>query len=206
MLRFVAYAAAHSAALLTVPRAPLIVCHFPSFAFLSLEDRRKAGAYVFKLSGLLGKPEPPAFPDPGTPPSTTTAGLERGKALYSSQGCVACHGETGRGDGMSAATLKDNAGQPVRPRDFTTGIFRGGAESRDVYYRIFAGIDGTPMPSFAESVTEEIEREHSTPDGETWGERSPRCTPQLRQVPCIGDHPTPTRRRWLHTKAEEAEG
>ena len=130
----------------------------PSFAFLSLEDRRKAGAYVFKLSGLLGKPEPPVFPDPGTPPSTTTAGLERGKALYSSQGCVACHGETGRGDGMSAATLKDNAGQPVRPRDFTTGIFRGGAESRDVYYRIFAGIDGTPMPSFAESVTEEDER------------------------------------------------
>lgn len=131
----------------------------PSFAFLPIEDRRKVGAYVFKAAGLLGKPEPAAFPDPGeTPDLAATASLERGKALFQSQGCVACHGETGKGDGTSAPTLVDNVGRPIRPRDFTTGVFRGGAEPRDVYYRIFAGIDGTPMPAFAETVPDKADR------------------------------------------------
>lgn len=125
----------------------------PSFAFLSLEDRRKVGAYVFKISGLLGKPEPPPYPDPGAPPEFSVALVERGKVLFKEQGCVACHGETGKGDGPSAGTMKDSVGRPVRPRDFTTGVFRGGAEPKDVYYRIFAGIDGTPMPAFGENAT-----------------------------------------------------
>ena len=130
----------------------------PSFAFLSLEDRRRAGAYVFKLSGLLGKPEPAPFPDPGTPPAFEAKNIARGKELFAQQGCVACHGESGKGDGMSAATLVDNTGRPVRPRDFSTGVFRGGSDSREIYYRIFAGIDGTPMPAFAESVAAKDDR------------------------------------------------
>lgn len=130
----------------------------PSFAFLPLEERRRAAAYVFKLSGLLGKPEPPPFPDPGPAPDFTAADVERGRELFTQQGCVACHGESGRGDGPSAATLKDNAGRPLRPRDFTSGVFRGGAQPRDLFYRIFAGIDGTPMPAFAESVPDEPDR------------------------------------------------
>lgn len=130
----------------------------PSFAFLSPEEKRRAGAYVFKMAGLLGKPEPPAIADPGAPPAFTPELLARGKELFAAQGCVACHGEGGRGDGSSAATLTDSTGRPIKPRDFTTGVFRGGGAPRDVYDRIFTGIDGTPMPAFAESVTDGADR------------------------------------------------
>jgi mono/diheme cytochrome c family protein len=50
-------------------------------------------------------------------PSTACAGdAAAGKATYSVN-CVACHGETGKGDGVVGAVL-----QPP-PRDFSAGLF-----------------------------------------------------------------------------------
>src|SRR5205814_2325681 len=62
------------------------------------------------------------------------------------------HGETGKGDGAGASDLKDAAGRPLPPRDFTTGVYRGGAERADLYYRIATGMDGTPMPAFGDAL------------------------------------------------------
>jgi mono/diheme cytochrome c family protein len=72
--------------------------------------------------------------------------VEEGLALYEAQ-CVACHGATGRGDGPSSFTLRDWKDAQVVPRDFTTGVFRAGSTPRDIFLRMKAGVNGTPMPS-----------------------------------------------------------
>ena len=43
---------------------------------------------------------------------------------------------------------------PIRPTDFTRGQFKGGADVRDIYRTMTTGLDGTPMPSFADSMND----------------------------------------------------
>jgi len=71
--------------------------------------------------------------------------VELGRELYQAQ-CVACHGETGRGDGSSSFALRDWKDARVVPRDFTTGVFRAGSSAKDVFLRLKVGVNGTPMP------------------------------------------------------------
>ncbi len=88
------------------------------------------------------------------PPRATPALLVRGKALYAQAKCAECHGENGRGDGPSADTLRDDLQRPIRAADFTRGQFGGGASVADVYRALTTGLDGTPMPSFADSMSD----------------------------------------------------
>ncbi len=78
--------------------------------------------------------------------------------------CMKCHGPTGLGDGSEEALFDDwnktkpaarqelllnnytLAKQEVRPRSFRTNIFRFGRSPADIYRRVHAGINGTPMP------------------------------------------------------------
>jgi mono/diheme cytochrome c family protein len=122
----------------------------PSFAFLSADERRQVAAYVLRVADLLDEPEPKAIAAPGAAPEATPETLARGKQFYADAGCGTCHGDTGRGDGPAAKDLKDTAGRPIAARDFTTGVFRGGAEPVDLFYRIATGMDGTPMPSYGD--------------------------------------------------------
>src|SRR5438067_1899320 len=78
-------------------------------------------------------------------------------ALYP-QHCELCHGAEGRGDGRSAAELKDYAGRPLRPTDFTLGVFKGGADPRQLYLRIATGLNGTPMAEYGDEVLKPGER------------------------------------------------
>ncbi len=124
----------------------------PSFAFLSPEERRQIAAYILSVADMLEEPEPAPVPDPGAPPPVTPASIARGKVVYEEQGCGSCHGALGKGDGPAAAQLKDDEGNPIPVRDFTGGTFRGGGGRLDLYLRFVTGMDGSPMPSFAESV------------------------------------------------------
>ena len=123
----------------------------PAFTFLSADERRQLAAYVLEKADFLDGQEPVAIAA-GAPAPTTPASVAHGKEIYAQQGCASCHGALGKGDGPSAALLKDDDGRAIAVRDFTGGTFRGGGTREDLWYRFSTGMDGTPMPSFADSV------------------------------------------------------
>lgn len=87
------------------------------------------------------------------PPEITAESVERGRAVYESQGCAACHGQLGRGDGPSALTLVDDWGKHIRPADMSQRwTFRGGPTREDMFRTFSTGLNGTPMPTYAESL------------------------------------------------------
>lgn len=95
---------------------------------------------------------------PVTPqPVFTIDHVRRGKEAFLSKGCSKCHGDDGRGQTPDnlAGNLKDTWGHVTRAADLTSGLLHGGAEPIAIYRRIYSGINGTPMPSFAQSLREE---------------------------------------------------
>jgi mono/diheme cytochrome c family protein len=99
------------------------------------------------------QPEPIQIP---TPPPLSNDSIEKGKTLYAELGCARCHGETGRTDGVSAPTLKDDWQHPIRAADLTyRWTFRGGPTRQDIFRAFSTGLNGTPMPSFVDALSVE---------------------------------------------------
>jgi mono/diheme cytochrome c family protein len=100
----------------------------------------------------------------GEVPAPTPELLKRGEELFHDAkkgNCASCHGDRGLGDGPSAWKLDDQGnrvpaynddwGIPILPRNLVQGLFRGGKRPIDIYRRIYAGINGGPMPGIGES-------------------------------------------------------
>jgi mono/diheme cytochrome c family protein len=89
-------------------------------------------------------------------PAVTIESISHGKALFTKLECWKCHGPQGKGDGPSAATLTDSKDQPIRPYNFAAGgddsRFKCGSTNQDIYKIFITGVDGTPMPSFADVI------------------------------------------------------
>jgi mono/diheme cytochrome c family protein len=137
----------------------------PSFAALSADERNRLVASVKELSRpreggpsyFETRPVPrPIRVPPG--PRATPALVARGRKLYRELSCASCHGEEGRGNGSSAAELKDYAGRSLHPTDFTLGILKGGADARQLYLRIATGLNGTPMAEYGDDVVTPTDR------------------------------------------------
>jgi cytochrome c oxidase cbb3-type subunit I/II len=127
----------------------------PTWHELPERDRIAVIAYIktFSPRWKEERPEPPILI--GEPPDATPELLARGRQLYAQAKCAECHGESGRGDGPAAATLQDDLTFRIRPTDFTRGQLKGGGDVRDVYRAMTTGLDGTPMPSFADAMTDD---------------------------------------------------
>jgi cytochrome c oxidase cbb3-type subunit 2 len=56
-------------------------------------------------------------------------------------------------NGPSASTLTDDLGRPILPYNFGDGSRpKCGNTDRDIYKIFMTGLDGTPMPSFADNL------------------------------------------------------
>ena len=78
-------------------------------------------------------------------PGPTQVSKEEAKAAN----CVSCHKDFGR----QAMYKWDEWGTLTKPRDLTSGIFRGGRRPVDIYYRIHSGISGSGMNPFGQVIS-----------------------------------------------------
>lgn len=127
----------------------------PTWHEIPEKDRVAVIAFIKTFSSRWKEEKPePAIPI-SDPPTPTQELLARGKELYRQAKCFQCHGDSGKGDGPSASELKDDLDFPIRPADFTKGQFKAGSDVRDIYRTMTTGLDGTPMPSFVDSMKDD---------------------------------------------------
>ena len=122
---------------------------------LSEPQMRALVAYVKQFSPRFTADQP--APIKATPAvATSPASVEKGRLAYGTLACGACHGDGGTGVGAVAAVLKDDWGYDVHAPNLTEPwAFRGGSAATDIYVRLKSGINGTPMPSFADTARDE---------------------------------------------------
>jgi mono/diheme cytochrome c family protein len=130
--------------------------NMPSWITLTAQNRADLIAFIKTLSPRWQTEksgDPIKVP---AEPALTIESIKHGQELFQKLECWKCHGQEGRGDGPSASTLTDSNDQPIRPYNFTAGSrFKCGVSNRDLYKIFITGVDGTPMPSFADVVKPE---------------------------------------------------
>jgi mono/diheme cytochrome c family protein len=130
--------------------------NMPHWDALTNQNRIDLVAYIksFSARWQAEKPGQPITIPPE--PAVTIQSIAHGGELFQKMECWKCHGQQGRGDGPSAATLTDSKDQPIRPYDFASGKddsrFKCGVTNDDLYQIFMTGLDGTPMPSFADVI------------------------------------------------------
>ena len=108
----------------------------PTWHELPDKERLAVVAFIKTFSSRWkNEPQGPA-PAIAQPPRATTELVERGRELYRSAQCSECHGD---GD---------------QRNDFTRGQLKSGSNVRDVFRTLTFGLDGSAMPSFADSMSE----------------------------------------------------
>ncbi len=119
---------------------------------------------VKSLVAYLKQFSPDTFSIQGTPIKigSPSGGKEKlialGKEQYQKTKCWECHGKAGRGDGEKGwqDKFKDDWGNRIYPADQTSPWeYRAGSDLKDVYKTITVGINGTPMTSYGDTVSEE---------------------------------------------------
>ena len=124
----------------------------PSWAVLPDRDRWNLVAYIKAFAADKFKEAPKKLELPKEVASSAES-IKRGKEMFEAIECHKCHGTEGRGDGPSRAELKDEWGHPIAPANLTKRwTFRGGASRTEIATRLAAGVLGTPMPTFIDSV------------------------------------------------------
>ena len=120
---------------------------------LSHQQRLDVVAYIKTFSPRFAteKPQPPIIIPPEPP--YTAESVKRGTAVYEKFNCAQCHGDGAEGDGPSADDLLDDWGNQIVPYDLTEGHIKCGNSGPDIYRVFIGGLNGTPMPSFADSIS-----------------------------------------------------
>lgn len=86
-------------------------------------------------------------------PEVTADRIKAGREVFARVQCWKCHGVLGQANGPSAATLTDDLGRVIAPFNFTEGARpKCGDTDKDIYRIFMTGLDGTPMPSYADNI------------------------------------------------------
>jgi mono/diheme cytochrome c family protein len=143
--------------LVNIIRLGMPYTSMPAWPNLTEEEVSDLAYYIKTFYPDFANPETAPKPvEIPSAPSSTNESIELGQKLYVDTGCVKCHGNLGRGDGPSAPTLMDELGYPIRAADLTQSwTFRGGSSREDIFRTMSTGLNGTPMPSFSDSLSPE---------------------------------------------------
>jgi len=162
-------------------RRGFVNTNMPSWITLTDQNRADLIAFIksFSPRWKTDKAGTPINVPAETP--LTVQSIQHGQQLFQKLECWKCHGQEGRGDGPSASTLTDSNDQPIRPYNFAAGSrFKCGSTNEDLYKIFITGVDGTPMPSFADVVKPEeawdlvhylrtLQVSHKSPELALWG-------------------------------------
>lgn len=122
---------------------------------LTEAQMRALVVYVKQFSPRFSTEQPSPVPASRAIASSAES-IEKGRAAYEALACGACHGEAGTGADAVAGGLKDDWGHDVYAPHLTEPwTFRGGRSAADIYLRLTTGINGTPMPSFADTAKDD---------------------------------------------------
>jgi len=110
-------------------------------AALLEEDEDVDDDEIEELIVVLTTPGQPITVPEG--PEESAESRASGREIYVER-CQSCHGPEGRGDGTEVQRTLE--GYLISPADYTQGLFKGGSEGAQLYYRIAKGMAGTPMP------------------------------------------------------------
>jgi mono/diheme cytochrome c family protein len=140
--------------LLVVVGALLIAALFASIVVPGIRNANRPAAPT-PVKPVVGEPgwlDPAEFPpekgreippvDPAALIAPSPELLARGKQVYAPN-CVACHGESGKGDGTAASTMKPAPRSFSQPQGWTNG-----SDLAAIFKTLSEGIPGTSMTAF----------------------------------------------------------
>jgi mono/diheme cytochrome c family protein len=118
-------------------------------------ELRDVIAYIKSFSPRFETEQPRPIARGHDVPSSPSS-VAAGRLVFDRLGCAACHGSDGAGTDAIATSLEDAAGRHTVATNLTEPwTFRGGATARDVYLRVVTGMNGTPMPAFVDTASDE---------------------------------------------------
>lgn len=133
----------------------------PAFTFLSDREVWAVIAHLKTFSPRFRGEKVGAPVEVPPPPANLKDLAGPGQGIFMGPGaCFVCHGFQGLGDGPAAPGLVyvsgSHQGKPVKPANLHRAAdFKGGKRPEDIFRAISTGLDGTPMPGFAASLSVE---------------------------------------------------
>lgn len=135
--------------------ALIVLFLFILAAAYAVKQRWAVTEYLKTFSSRFKSEKTPESISIPAQPSPDARLVALGKGMYADAGCAQCHGLDGRAQGSSANGLKDDWSEPILPTDLTLKPFKSGLKPEDLYRTISTGLNGTPMPSYADVLTPE---------------------------------------------------
>ncbi|MBA5874498.1 MAG: c-type cytochrome [Nitrospira sp. CR1.2] len=124
----------------------------PAYRALNERERWQVIAYLKSWNPAFEEEKPVPLTFPQAPAAPTEAAIHNGRNLYVKYDCRVCHGDNGEGDGPEATAghLRDGNNLPIRATNLTDpSAWKNGASALDLFRTLTTGLDGTPMPSYA---------------------------------------------------------
>lgn len=124
-------------------------------SLLSEDERLQVIAYIKTLAPAFSDGTKPEMIPVGPVPAATEQMLKNGQEMFEKV-CFVCHGKAGRGNGPLAVATQDDWGNPLYPRNLTKSwTYKGGNDVKDIFLRVSGSLNGTPMPAFMATLSEE---------------------------------------------------